>query len=43
MTRTTAFIPADPPVEFHADHPFIYCLTDERTGAILFMGRLTAP
>jgi serpin B len=42
MTRTTAFR-SDTPVEFRADRPFIYCLTDEQTGTILFMGRLTAP
>jgi serpin B len=43
MARTTAFTPSAPPVEFHADRPFIYCLLDERTGTILFMGRLVSP
>ncbi len=30
-------------VEFRADHPFIYMIKDNRTGAILFMGRLNEP
>jgi serpin B len=40
MVRTTAIMSPEPSVEFHADRPFIYCLMDDRTGAILFMGRL---
>jgi serpin B len=31
------------PIDFHADRPFIYCLTDDASGAILFMGRLVEP
>ena len=30
-------------VEFKADHPFIYLIKDNRTDAILFMGRLNEP
>ncbi|MFP4621288.1 MAG: serpin family protein [Bacteroidales bacterium] len=30
-------------VEFKADHPFIYLIKDNHTGAILFMGRLNEP
>ena len=28
-------------VEFHADHPFVYMITESSTGAILFMGQFT--
>ena len=28
-------------VEFHADHPFVYLITDTNSGAIFFMGQFT--
>jgi serpin B len=28
---------------FHADHPFMYVIRDERAGEILFMGRVVHP
>jgi serine protease inhibitor len=33
----------DKPPVFHADHPFLFLIRDLRSGAILFMGRLTNP
>jgi len=34
--------PAPPPV-FRADHPFIFCIRDTRSGSLLFLGRLVDP
>jgi serpin B len=35
--------PADRPPEFRADHPFLFLIQHEPTGAILFLGRVADP
>ena len=39
MYKNTSVAVPEPPVVFHADKPFIYLITENSTGAILFAGR----
>jgi serpin B len=43
MALASAPSPGDKPLEFRADHPFLFFLRDRRTSLILFMGRVAAP
>ena len=32
-----------PPVPFHADHPFLFAIRDSQSGVVLFVGRVVNP
>jgi serpin B len=42
MATRASIIEPDPGILFRADHPFVYCITDD-VGTILFMGRMMDP
>ncbi|MBO4434315.1 MAG: serpin family protein [Bacteroidales bacterium] len=41
MARNTSVGQPDPIVYFHADHPFLYVISERSTGAVLFAGRFS--
>jgi serpin B len=43
VMRSMAMAREQPPIIFRADHPFLFVIRDNRSAAILFMGRLTDP
>ncbi len=43
LIMATRAAPAEEPVELNVDRPFLYLLTDRKTDAILFMGRVLDP
>ena len=43
MRKTAIIAPEEPPVAFHADHPFLLVIKDNASGSVLFLGRIADP
>jgi serpin B len=43
IARPSAVVRPEPVVEFRADHPFAFLIRHNRSGSILFLGRVTNP
>jgi serpin B len=43
MMKAGAAPPTEKPVEFRADHPFLFFIRDRTSGVVLFAGRLSDP
>lgn len=43
MMRAGSAMPTEPPAPFIVDRPFLFLIRHQKTGAILFMGRVTNP
>ena len=43
MARATAIMDPQKPVTFRADRPFVFVIRHNKTGAVLFMGRVADP